>query len=223
MRTWTKQEFIDKIELEHDLQGESFISPDEMTNYINEGIDWAESIVIGLYEDYYLDRTAWLAITDETDLPTYIYANKLRKVEIAASNVAPYNSRQLFKNSNLDENFVGYNIFHRAGETPKLVLENIPDGYNYYRLTFTRNANRVVNGNDIIDLPEIANYYAMQFVKTRCYQKERDPMSFKSSEEIMAMREALESTLSSITNDGSDQLQADMSFYQDFDTDFQVY
>ena len=219
MRTWTKQEFIDKIEMEHDLQGESFISPDEMTNYINEGIDWAESIVIGIYEDYFLDRTAWLSLTDEADLPTNIYANKLRKVEVAANNTAPFNSLQLYKNSNLDECFVGYNLFHRAGETPKIVFENIPDNYNYYRLTYTRNANRVVDGADIIDLPEIANYYAMQFVKTRCYQKERDPMSFKSSEEIMAMKQALEDTLSNITNDGSDQLQADFSFYQDFDND----
>lgn len=216
MRTWTKQEFEDKILMEHDLQEESFISPAEMTNYINEGIDWAETVVIGQYEDYYLDRTAWLSLADEVDLPTFIYANKLRKVEIGLTN----NDKepvQLFKNTRLENCRTGYNIFHRAGETPKLTFESIPSGYNYYRLTFTRNANRVVAGADVIDLPECAVYFAQQYVKRRCYQKERDPMAFQSSEEIMMMTTQLDNILSNIVNDGSDQLEADLSFYQDFD------
>lgn len=219
MRTWTKLEFVDKIELEHDLQGESFISAEEMTNYVNEGIDWAESIVIGLYEDYYLDQTAWLAVVGEAALPTYIYANKLRKVEVSETNVAPYNSRQLFKNTNLKDNYVGYNIFHKQGENPKIVFENTPENYYYYRLTFTRNANRVTLDADIIDLPEIAVYYAQQFVKVRCYQKERDPLSFRSSEEILAMESALNNVLSNIVNDGSEQVEPDLSFYSDFDSE----
>lgn len=219
MRTWTKLEFTDKIEMEHDLQGESFISAEEMTNYVNEGIDWAESIVIGLYEDYYLDRTDWLAITDEADLPQYIYANKLRKVEVSTTNTPPYNSLQLFKNSNLKDNYVGYNLFHKHGENPVIVFENIDSSYSYYRLTFTRNANRVTEDTDIIDLPEIAIYYAQQFVKTRCYQKERDPLSFRSSEEIMAMENALNGVLSNIVNDGSEQIEPDLTFYNDFDSE----
>jgi hypothetical protein len=217
MRTWTLQEFKDKIELEHDLQEESFISDEEMINYINEGIDWAESQVIGLYEDYYLTKTSWAALVDSTTLPTNIYANKVRRVEVAQSNTAPYNSKQLFKNSNLEENFIGYNIFHNEDATPVIEFENIPDFYNYYRLIYTRNAKRVVESTDVIDLPEVAVYYAQQFVKIRCYQKEIDPKSFRSSEEILQMSQALVDTLSNITNDGSDQLQADLSFYREFD------
>jgi hypothetical protein len=219
MRTWTKQEFQDKILMEHDLQEESFISPAEMTNYINEGIDWAESIVIGLYEDYYLDRTDWIDLANEVDLPTFIYANKLRKVEVAVNENDHY-PLQLFKNTRLENNKTGYNIFHRSGETPKLVFENVDNGYNYYRLTFTRNANRVVEASDIIDLPECAVYFAQQYVKRRCYQKERDPMAFQSSEEIGVMSQQLTDTLSNIVNDGSDQLEADFSFYVDFDSDY---
>lgn len=217
MRTWTLKEFKDKIELEHDLQEESFISSAEMINYINEGIDWAESIVISLYEDYYLDRTEWLPIVDEDELPETIYANKLRKVEVARNNTSPVESYQIFKNNNLSESFVGYNIFHRAGDPPTIVFENIPDDINYYRLTYTRNANRVTEDGDVIDLPEVAIYYAQQFVKRRCYQKERDPLSFASGEEIVAMTQALQDTLSNVVNDGSDQMQADYTFYSEFD------
>jgi hypothetical protein len=216
-RTWTKQEFENKVLLEHDLQEESFISPAEMTNYINEGIDWAESIVIGLYEDYYLDRTDWMPIVDEALLPTFIYANKLRRVELANNHGL---TKQIFKNANLDPNFFGYNIFHKHGESPKIVFENIPIEYTKYRLTYTRNANRVVNANDVIDLPEVAVYYAQQFVKMRCYQKERDQMAFKASEEVMAMEQSMTDALSNITNDGSDQLEPDISFYDEFDSEF---
>jgi hypothetical protein len=223
MRTWTLQEFRDKIELEHDLQEESFISSAEMINYINEGIDWAESVVIGQYEDYYLDRTDWLELTPEADLPTYIYANKFRKVEVSSGNSPIAKGMQIFKNSNLSDNHVGYNIYHRHGQTPKIVFENIPDSYKYYRLTFIRNANRVVGPSDIIDLPEIAMYHAQQFVKIRCYQKEKDPMLFKTSEEIQQMTQVLNDTLSNITNDGSDQIQMDTSFYNEFDFETDYY
>lgn len=218
-RTWTKQEFESKVLLEHDLQEESFISPAEMTNYINEGIDWAESIVIGLYEDYYLDRTDWMPIVAESTLPQFIYANKLRRVEIS-DNPSTGEIRQIFKNSNLDPQFFGYNIFHKHGDTPKIVFENIPNKYQQYRLTYTRNANRVVNANDIIDLPEVAVYYAQQFVKMRCYQKERDQLAFKASEEVVAMEQAMTDALTNITNDGSDQLEPDVSFYDEFDSEF---
>lgn len=219
MRTWTKQEFVDKIEMEHDLQEESFISDAEMTNYINEGIDWAESIVVGLYEDYYLQRTDWVLIpaNGEDNLPANIYANKLRKVEVSHSNNNHANSLQLFKNHNLKNYQTGYNIYHRTGETPKIVFEEVDSQYLYYRLHYTRNASRVVEGSDIIDLPEVAVYYAQQFVKFRCYQKERDQLSMSAAMEIEKMATSMADTLSNLVNDGSDQLEADMSFYDEFD------
>jgi len=219
MRTWTKKEFEDKILLEHDLQEESFISNAEMTNYINEGIDWAESIVIGLYEDYYLDRTGWLPLAPETSMPSTIYGNKLRRVEVSP-NPDSHEILQIFKNANLSPTFSGYNIYHKHGESPKIVFENIDPSFKHYRLTYTRNANRVVNPSDVIDLPEVAVYFAQQYVKRRCYQKERDQMAFQSSEEIVAMEEAMTNALSNMVNDGSDQLEADMSFYHEFDNEW---
>jgi hypothetical protein len=222
MRTWTLQEFKDKIELEHDLQEESFISDAEMINYINEGIDWAEASVIGLYEDYYLTRTEWLPLESEVSLPTDIYANKLRKVEVA-TDASGISATTITRNANLDNNRTGYSVFHRSGEAPVLAFENLHGQMTHYRLTYTRNANRVVNGADIIDLPEVANYSAMQFVKFRCLQKEKDPMSFQSSQEVGGMKVEMENALANFVNDGSDQLQADMSFYNDFDSEHSYY
>lgn len=218
MRTWTLQEFKNKVLLEHDLQEESFISSAEMTNYINEGIDWAESAVVTLYEDYYLDRTEWMPIVAETQMPTNIYANKLRKVELSddPTKINP-EYQQIFKNSNLDPHHFGYNIFHKAGQSPVLTFENIPDRFKYYRLTYTRNAARVTQPSHVIDLPEVAIYYAMQFVKLRCYQKERDQLAFAASNEVQAMKEEMIDALSNITNDGSDQLEPDLEFYEEFD------
>lgn len=80
MNIWTFAEVAQKIKADLDLQEETFISPDELLGYVNEGIHEAESEILKINEDYFLTNIG-LAITTgdtEVDLPADIYAQKIR-------------------------------------------------------------------------------------------------------------------------------------------------
>lgn len=216
MQYLTLSQVRTKILREHDLQEEDFISPDEIDSYIREAIDVAESIIVGLYEDYFLTKTSWAAIEDSIDLPTDIYANKLRKVSVRSNTTDDFGI-QLFKNNHLSSNRTGYNIYNQSNSAPQLVLENLGTDFTQYQLQYTRNANRPVNANDEIDLPEVSIYFVIQYVKVRCYEKERDPLADRARDELRVFKETMIDTLSNMVDDGSEILQTDMSFYSDFD------
>lgn len=216
MQYLTLGQVRNKVLIEHDLQEESFVTPDEMDSYIREAIDVAESIIVGLYEDYFLDRTEWLAIAPSVDLPTNIYANKLRKVSVR-SNTTDEFGVQLYKNNHLTSNKTGYNIYHSSNTAPKLVFENIGTDLTQYQLVYTRNANRPTLATDAIDLPEVSIYFVTQYAKVRCYEKERDPLANVARAELAEIRSVMIDTLSNIVDDGSEIIKTDMSFYSDFD------
>lgn len=208
-----------KVLREHDLLEETFITPDEIDSYIREAIDLAETVIIGLYEDYFLTCTDWLPIPESKtiDLPTDIYANKLRKVSVRTGQNPDSEGMQLYKNNQLKSYKTGYNIYHKLNQTPQLVFERLNTSITEYQLKYNRNANRPILSNDIIDLPEVSIYFVSQYCKVRCYQKERDPQSVDAKNELNAFRITMENTLSNIVDDGTEILQADMSFYEDFD------
>ena len=83
---WTLDELKGKIQRDLDIEGEVFIQDasdaPELLEYINEGIDKAEEIVHSLYEDYFLDKASITLVsgTHEYDLPSAIYAHKIRRI-----------------------------------------------------------------------------------------------------------------------------------------------
>ena len=222
MKYWTLSEIRRKVELEHDLLEETFISPEELNGYINESIDIVESTIVGMYEDYYLTSTDWIPVVEENTLPDNIYANKLRKVEVKTSNNGII---QLHKNRNLRNQHndpfartTKYNIMNRAGAMPVLVIDNIADlDITSIRYHYIRNANRLEKDDDKCDIPEIAMHYLMAFVKMRCYEKEKDPMTQKAQGDVEAYRNLMEQTLSNMVDDDSPLIEGDYSFYNDFD------
>lgn len=82
MKYWTLAEIRAKVEAECDLEDEDFVRSGEFTDYVNEAIDEAESEIHGLYEDYFLKRleVPVVALDEELDLPTDIYAHKIRRI-----------------------------------------------------------------------------------------------------------------------------------------------
>ncbi len=79
---WTLAEITAKIKRDLDLEAETFVRPVELTDYINEAIDEAEAEIHTLYEDYFL-TTAPITLVpnqEEYDLPTDIYAHKIRRM-----------------------------------------------------------------------------------------------------------------------------------------------
>jgi hypothetical protein len=216
MQYLTLKQVRDKVLREHDLQEETFITPDEIDSYIRDAIDLAETIILGLYEDYFLVKTEWLPITASNELPTDIYANKLRKVTVRTNSQDEFGI-QLHKNNHLSPCKTGYNIFHNTNQKPQLVFENLDAEFTEYQLVYTRNANRPTLNADLIDMPEVANNFVIQYAKVRCYQKERDPLAMDAKQELALIRESMIDTLSNMVDDGTEILKADMSFYGDFD------
>ena len=84
LRLYTYGELRQKVEEDQDLQDEALVSPDGMAGLFNDAIDEAEAEIhkLGLEEDYFLKR-AWLPLVqgeDEIELPSDIYAQKIRKL-----------------------------------------------------------------------------------------------------------------------------------------------
>lgn len=80
MKVWTYAEAKGKVEMDLDLEDETFIAPDEMAGYFNEGLNEAEAEIMATNQDYLLTK-AFLPVVQGTqvyDLPYNIYANKIR-------------------------------------------------------------------------------------------------------------------------------------------------
>lgn len=71
-----------KVTVDMDLQDETFVQPDEMVGYGNEGIDEAFGEILGLKQNYY--KTKWFVPlvngNDLYPLPPNIYENKIRSI-----------------------------------------------------------------------------------------------------------------------------------------------
>jgi len=214
MQYRTLGDFREEIERELDLQEESFISPDEMDGYIREGIDLAETEIIGLYEDYFLDKTEWAAITSPIQLPTNIYANKIRRLELRQN--SDDTGFQINKNSHLKPSRLAYNIYNKLGANPYVEIEG-EHSNTEYRMFFIRNANKPVLDADLIDLPEVSIHFIKSFVRAKCYEKEIDPRTASAKGEIGLYKQAMVDSLANIVDDGSEILSSDMSFYEEFD------
>lgn len=82
MKLYTFAEINQKVRADLDLQDESFITPDEMVGYVNEAIHEAESEIMDINEDYFL-QTGFLALVLGQSiyaLPTDIYGQKIRQI-----------------------------------------------------------------------------------------------------------------------------------------------
>lgn len=83
MKTWTYKEARDKILVDNDLQDQSFVTPNELIGYFNEGIEEAESEILKLDEDYLLTSFFLPLVAGQGayDYPYNIYGYKLRGLE----------------------------------------------------------------------------------------------------------------------------------------------
>lgn len=89
MKLWTFAQVNQKVRADLDLQDELFVTPDEMVGYVNEAIHEAESEIMKINEDYFL-QTGFLALVLGQSiyaLPTDIYAQKIRALVYNAGSI----------------------------------------------------------------------------------------------------------------------------------------
>jgi hypothetical protein len=228
MRFWTLAELVEKIELDLDMQEETFVSPAELVGYINDAIDDAEGLIHNLNEDYFLakDSSTTLAQgTDEYELPAEIFANKIREIYCISGE-----SYHVVKRARNQQKFYAYRaartgtgaggdyvyfLLNQTAGSPCILLSPVPATAGAtLEIWHIRNANRLSADADVCDIPEFMSYI-FAFVKERVYFKEGHPMYQAALAELGRERDDMTVTLQEMTPDAENEIQPDLSYYED--------
>lgn len=228
MQYKTYLEIRTKVEEDLDLQDELFIQDSELLGYCNEAIDEAEAEIHTIYEDYFLtyDYISLVNGQEEYDLPSNIYANKIRGI-VYSDGATIYNVPKLkhsdmfqlieLSNQYSTTDFYKYMIVNRAeGLNPKMLLvpNSREDGTNRLKIWYLRNANRMVDDTSICDIPEFSQF-VVKYMKVECYKKEGHPNIAIATQDLEMQRRQMIATLSNMIPDGDTEIQKDLSIYDD--------
>jgi hypothetical protein len=159
-----------------------------------------------------------------------IYANKLKHVQYKSDSTNYYQIRRL-KTKNIafieeqlptNNHNLWYDIQYdstRKGQqivfypTPQL---SVTGGV---RLWYVRNAERVASLTDLVDMPD-AHPYIYSFVKVKVARKELSPLLGAYENEMERSLTKLREAFSTMIPDETEEIERDMSFYNDFDADY---
>lgn len=228
-RYWTYAELLAQVEKECDLEGEIFISPSEMLGYCNEAIDNAEKIVKNTYADYFLDKQPLTLVegSNEVSLPSRIYAHKIRRITFRSgtkvytiARIKDWKKFEAYEQgqaSSTNSDDLVYFLINSAAGTPKIVFpRNVTAAEAAATVTCwqVRQANRLVDDSDVMDIPEAANYI-MAFMRYKCFSKEGHPGTSLAIAQLNAEEASLQGDLADMVPDADDELQMDASFYED--------
>ena len=114
-----------KIQMDLDLQDETFIQPDEFVGYVNEGIKEAFGEIIGLKQDQYFQAKWFVPVVAGNDLfilPPNIYANKIRAVIYQNGSII-YTMKRM-REKQLFENIAYVNQYGLSDEYRYLIMNN---------------------------------------------------------------------------------------------------
>lgn len=226
MKLWTYLQLKTKVEQDLGTEDEFFVVPSEILGYFNEAIDQAEQEVLTLYEDYFLARSTLTMVSgeDEYDLPDDIYAHKIRRV-VFNRNSEIYEVRRLRDWKKFEQlaqtaqygasSAYEYMLINEsAGQATLLLSPPARESGDYITIWHIRNANVLEENDDILDIPESANF-VMQYVKNRIYEKEGHISLGKGIADLERERELLKSSLSSMVPDANNEIEMDRSSYEE--------
>lgn len=225
-RFWTLAELTAKIRNDLDLEEETFVRPDEITDYINEAIDEAESEIHGLYEDYFLTRATLNLVADQElyDLPGNIYGDKIRRITYnntsSVYKIERIQDWKKFEKYEIARNFETSDLYqyfllnNEPGEVKILLTPKARETGPFATVWYIRQANRLVNPTDKCDIKEAHNFI-LQHAKKRIYEKEGHPNVQLAIADLERERMIMVSTLASRAPDAENEIELDMSFYEE--------
>lgn len=218
-----------KIEADCILEDEQWIDEDECLGYANEAIKDAEAIVHSLYEDYFLDYATitFVAGTEEYDLPTNIYANKIRRFLFENGGnryiIPRMQDWKKFERKSMNDylatsgSYEYFVVSPTAGAESKIILSptvQAADAGAFGKIWFIREANQLATASDTCDIPEFINYiYA--HMKTNIYAKEGHPNLSLAMANLARQKELMEGTLTAMVPDADNEIEADLSGYEE--------
>ncbi len=227
---WTLSEIRTKVERDLDLEGEIFVQPEEIIDYINESIDDAEAEIHGIYEDYFLTDYFVPLEADVAlyDLPEDIYAHKIRKIIFSDDQSKTYEIARIpesekFSDIALTERFRSTEFYRYliknsvAGQPQMYFVPTIREADanpNMMRVWYLRNANRLEADSDVCDIPEFV-HFVIASTKLRCLEKEGHPNTGYWDNQTERLRRRMVDTLSNMIPDGETDIEPNMMHYEE--------
>jgi len=235
---FTLLQIKNEIKDELDLEAEDFIDNTEIVSYINKGVKAAEAQIhkLGLEDDYFLKR-AFLPMVvggDEIELPSDIYANKLRGITYDDGSLIYEIKRvrgvHLFNKisnaqhfSNSDDYYQYILINEVAGAGAKILM--VPDsrilstltgldGLPLVRAWYIRQANTLAVDADVCDIPEFYEFI-VRYAKWLVLYKESHPNMEIAKKELVEERNIMIDTLANMVPDRDSEIVPDLDQYTD--------
>jgi hypothetical protein len=219
----TYSELKSYLQKELDLEDETFITADEFLSYFNEAVDLVESAIHNIYEDYFLTSSTIFLVngTQTYDLPTDIYAQKIRKILYSDGSAMKYEVKRVKK---LEEtlyitapDLYRYIIKNSSSTGLKLAFYPTPsETSSNMTIWYIRNALRFVDDTDVCDIPEFTSVI-VQFVRYKCLTKEGHPDAAQAAQDLERMKQEMVDTLTARVPDEDNYVLKDTEFYRDFD------
>lgn len=224
-----------KIEMDMDTEDEDFVQDTELMEYFNDGIREAEGEIhkLGLAQHYYLERDNPSIVqgTQEYSMPSNIYANKIVGVTYNDGSrvykVTEIKGKQRFEKIALNENSQSsnpsYQYYLRNAYTSDTVqavkfgLTPTPQETTSTRFTrwYLREANKLEADTSVCDLPDACLNFLYAYATWRIWGKEGDARAVDAKGELELQREKMIQNLDDMTPDDEDEVEFDLSAYND--------
>lgn len=229
----TYGEIKQRVQDQLDLEDEVFIDASEMLQYCQDAIKKCEAKIHTLYEDYFADKVALTLVAgqNEYDLPSTIYADKIRRVVFREGQtiypVLKFKNFHQFERIEHAENYDTngqYRYWLRNAPTGKkmVMVPNIRQGSpgELCNVYFLRRAIRPTVDSDLVDIPEFYSFI-VAYMKMQCYAKEGHPNYQLAAAEVDDETKEMENTLSNRVPDDENEIPLDLSFYADMNVDME--
>ena len=223
MKTWATLK--SEIQEETNSEGEEFFTADELLTWANDGIKEAEKEIVTLH-DKYLETEGNLALVSgeqEISLPQDIYANKITQVFYNGAEgtfeIKPIKRREEMYELCSQDNYK-YRILNKSdvGRVIKIYPASRETSSDAVDILYIRNAGTLAEDDDTIDIP-IADNFIKQYIKDKMQVKELGPGGFNwPSPALESERRLLIEALNQMIPDENNDIEMDMSFYEDSDT-----
>jgi hypothetical protein len=214
-----------KVERDLDLEDEVFITRPELMGYANEALHDAESTILRLCEDYFLDSETLTLVSGTADysVPSNFYADKIRSIVYANGSMI-YTIRRLRAQDSFERIAIEATVPNPFGSYTYLVRNTRASGR---KITFyptpresgafvtvwgIRSCTKIALDTDTVDIPEFHSYIE-QFMKVRCYEKEGHPNLGVAVRMLEALKQSMIETLANRFPDNDDVIEPDMTHY----------
>lgn len=227
-KTWS----VLRSEIRSDMNEafEGFWENSQLLAWANDAQREAASELVSLYDKYFEAPPVFLTVTqgsNEVDLPTDIYANKITGLYWIDQNRSYELTQIKSKEEIMDVENTEYYRYRVYNTSTGRKLYIYPAGRETtsakLQCFYIRQASNLVEDTDLIEVPESDNFIK-QYVKDRMAEKEVGVGNFPwPSSALQTEKRILIEALNNMIPDDNSEIEVDQSIYDDFDDTIHLY